>query len=283
MYAANDTAVFNPKGLLIYDPLLTDDPVQESLVAVPFVESLLKVFAFNATFLASIRERHVSCGFADFLAENLQFPPPGPLPALVVPPGCDLWTAVFEAVLANNPCFNVYQVTQICTELWDVLGYPGSFAYVPEGATVYFNRTDVQDAIHAPNVAWDLCNDGVFGANGGKDASPPSSYEVLPRVIDLNERTVIAHGALDYVLIAEGTLVAIQNMTWGGLQGFQEAPDAQFLVPNGRGVAGKTRTERKLTYVEVDLAGHMVPQYAPAAAYRQLEFLLGRVPSLEAL
>ena len=82
----------------------------------------------------------------------------------------------------------------------------------------------------------------------------------------------------------------IQNMTWGGKQGFQTKPSDDFFVPYhselspstlaGAGVYGTTHTERGLTFVTVSLSGHMIPQYAPAAAYRQLEFLLGRIPSL---
>lgn len=79
-------------------------------------------------------------------------------------------------------------------------------------------------------------------------------------------------------------------MTWGGLQGFQSAPSDPFYVPYhddvsdstlaAAGVFGTTITERGLTYVGVDLSGHMVPQYAPSAAFRQVEVLLGRVSSL---
>lgn len=79
-------------------------------------------------------------------------------------------------------------------------------------------------------------------------------------------------------------------MTFGGLQGFQKAPSDAFYVPYhedysyeslaGSGVMGITHTERKLTWVQQSLSGHMVPQYAPSSAYRQLEFLLGRVESL---
>jgi carboxypeptidase D len=43
---------------------------------------------------------------------------------------------------------------------------------------------------------------------------------------------------------------------------------------------GKTITERKLTFVQQAMSGHMVPQYQPSSAYRQLEFLLGRIESL---
>lgn len=79
-------------------------------------------------------------------------------------------------------------------------------------------------------------------------------------------------------------------MTFNGAQGFQSPPTDDFFVPHheeaslstlaGEGVFGKTHTERGLTWVEINLAGHMVPQYAPTAAYRTLEFLLGRVDSL---
>lgn len=48
----------------------------------------------------------------------------------------------------------------------------------------------------------------------------------------------------------------------------------------GAGYLGTTHTERGLTFVTVNHAGHEIPQYVPGAAYRQLEFLLGRIPSL---
>lgn len=50
------------------------------------------------------------------------------------------------------------------------------------------------------------------------DRSPPSGLSVLPGVIDKNERTIIGHGLLDYILIKNGSLIAIQNMTFGGAQ-----------------------------------------------------------------
>ena len=175
-----------------------------------------------------------------------------------------------------------------CPLLYDVLGFPGSFDYLPAGASIYFNRTDVQTAINAPHINWQECADGVF-VDGG-DKSPPSGLSVLPKVIDRLNKTIIGHGALDYILQSNGTLLMIQNMTFGGKQGFQSAPSEEFYVPYhtaanpstlaGAGVFGKVHTERKLTYVYTELSGHMIPQYAPAAAYRQLEFLLGRVGSL---
>lgn len=91
--------------------------------------------------------------------------------------------------------------------LWDVLGFPGSFPYQPEGAEIYFNRTEVQKAINAPRIEWEECSsDDVFV--GGHDSSHPSSWSVLPRTIEKNERTIIGHGLLDYILMTNGTLYA---------------------------------------------------------------------------
>lgn len=95
---------------------------------------------------------------------------------------------------------------------------------------------------------------------------PP--FTVLPGVIERSQRTIIAHGNLDFLVLSKGTMLTIQNMTWGGLQGFQSPIDQDFIVPAhsdyqdttlaASGVMGQTRTERGLTFVEVSLSGHMV-------------------------
>ena len=68
---------------------------------------------------------------------------------------------------------------------------------------LYFDRQDVKKAIHAPlNVTWTECsNINVFK---GRDQSLPSSFTVLPSIIEKSERSVIVHGLADYILIAEG-------------------------------------------------------------------------------
>lgn len=146
----------------------------------------------------------------------------------------------------------------------------------------------MQAAINAPRTDWSSCSDVDVFPRG--DGSAPSATTVLGGVVDRTQNVVVGHGLLDMVLISDGTLLAIQNMTWGGKQGFQAAPAADFVVPAhadhsdstlaAQGVMGTTHTERGLTWVTVELSGHMVPQYQPSASFRQLEFLLGRVHSL---
>lgn len=258
---------------------------------VAFVDHFADLFSLNASFTADIHNRARSCGYTSFLNDYLVYPPKGKLPdpPSAYPKGCDLWFDILDALSWTNPCFNTYLITSTCPVLWDVLGYPGSFEYLPKGAEIYFNRTDVQKAINAPRKEWVQCTENPVFVNQTDD-SDPSGLSVLPTVIEGLKRTIIGHGKLDYVLIANGTLLMIQNMTWNGAQGFQKKPSSEFYVPlyegmtvstsAGTGVLGTTHTERGLTWVEVNQSGHMVPQNAPSAAYRQVEFMLGRIKSL---
>jgi carboxypeptidase D len=303
---------------MIYDPSTTYDAIANDIPAVAFADYWGGLFPFNDTFSAYLHEASAACGYDDFMAKYLTFPPPGPFPPPEELPGmsqnggtadeCSLWNAVYDEIFSINPCFDVYQVATTCPVLWDVLGFPGSFDYLPEGASIYFNRTDVQKAINAPLGEWSECAENPPVFVDRDDNSPPSGVSVLPGVIERSKRTVIGHGvsfpistlkrdinrskqALDMVLISNGTLMMIQNMTWNGAQGFQSKPTDAFYIPYhnedpsestlaGSGVFGTTHTERGLTWVSVDLSGHMIPQYAPSAAYRHLEFLLGRIDSL---
>jgi hypothetical protein len=78
------------------------------------------------------------------------------------------------------------------------------------GPPVYFNRQDVKAAIHAPlNVEWSECSNSDVFPSG--DASLPSVFTVLPNVIEKSKRSVIAHGLLDFLFIAEGTRIVFQK------------------------------------------------------------------------
>ena len=78
----------------------------------------------------------------------------------------------------------------------------GSFPQVQ--SPIYFDRTEVKKAIHAPlDVNWEECSEiDVFVGRG--DASLPPAFTVLPSVIEKSNRSVIVHGLADYILIAEG-------------------------------------------------------------------------------
>ena len=230
--------------------------------------------------MGEIRQRADQCGYTDYLNKYLTFPPPqGSFPVLPDPFSsdsytCDLFDDIYNAALLSNPCFNVYHLTDTCPHLWDVLGIVNPGDYSPPGEVVYFNRSDVQKAINAPvGTNWMQCtNKNVFG-NGSNNQSlsdqslGPAQDGVLAHVIEKTKNTFIGVGDLDFLLNTNGSLLAIQNMTWGGVQGFQKRPNNnEFYVPyhpeyNGGALAsagnvGYWGSERGLTFYNVQLAGH---------------------------
>ena len=236
------------------------------------------------------------------MEKYLQYPPPpGPFPVLPDPFAsdsltCDIFDDVYYALLEINPCFNIYHVTQTCPFPWSVLGGVNPGDYIPPEEVVYFNRSDVQKAINAPPTNWSQCTrTNVFGgATDNQSLSDtslgPAQNGVLARVIEHTNNTIIGVGNLDYILPTNGTLTSLQNVTWNGKQGLQAYPGTDFYVPyhpeynggslSGAGIVGSYGEERGLLFYQVQLAGHELPGYAPGAAYRVVEKLLGRVQSL---
>lgn len=55
-------------------------------------------------------------------------------------------------------------------------------------------------------------------------SAPPATTGLLSRVIEYTGNVIIGSGAFDMLIPTNGTLLVLQNVTWGGLQGFQERP-----------------------------------------------------------
>ena len=228
------------------------------------------VYALNASFVAAINERADACNYTSYLNEYLTYPPPGAFPP---PPdynveGCDVFDDIYAAALLVNPCYNVYHIIDQCPFLFDPIGVIAN-GFEPPGASVYFNRSDVQAALHVPPTNWMECTDkNVFPGGGrrGDESLGPAQDGVLQNVIEKTNNTIIAVGNLDGLLFVNGTLLVIQNMTWNGVQGLQSAPTTDLYVPyhedpnlgalSGAGVAGQFESERGLTYATISLAGH---------------------------
>lgn len=181
-----------------------------------------------------------SCGYTNYSATHVTFPPKGPLPlpgkSVEGDRGCRVWDQIFDAALLVNPAFDIYRIFDtvssfcsanrdsilksasilscgMCSVSRELFMYcspkfgsniilRGSFPQV-QVSPVYFDREDVKKAIHAPtNVTWSECSDINVFPRG--DASLPSGVTVLPNIIEKSERSVIVHGLADYILIAEG-------------------------------------------------------------------------------
>ncbi|EKM76102.1 hypothetical protein AGABI1DRAFT_45474 [Agaricus bisporus var. burnettii JB137-S8] len=268
------------QGIWIADPSLSWDVVQEQIPAVNFVHKYEHVFALNQTAMKELDEIALRCNYAGYMDEFVTYPPKGPLPlpgkSTFADPGCDVWDLIFEEAIRVNPAFNIYRIFDTFPILWDVLGFPGSFEQV-QLAPVYFDRPDVKAAINAPSdVTWSECSNVRVFPKG--DGSLPSALTVLPNVIEKSNRSVIIHGLADFILIAEGmtcTFFHLFSSLWNGKQGFQTPIEDDSFIIDGVGALGNSHTERGLTYVEVALSGHMIPQFSPVAAFQSMQYLMG--------
>jgi carboxypeptidase D len=242
-------------GALVYDPCIGQfDYVQEQVPTVPFVQANNQFFGFDDDFLSQIESMHQSCGYADFINTYLTFPPAGPQPVLTTNFQCDVFDMVSNQATQINSCFNIYEVNQTCPTPVDQLS----------GNSAYFNRADVKTALHAPsNSQWSECsNSAVFtgGSSGPElegDISADSIASVLPQVISATNRVLVANGDYDMIIITNGTLLSIQNMTWNGALGFQQAPVTPINIPS-QGQMGIQHYERGLMWAETFQSGHMV-------------------------
>lgn len=221
----------------------------------PFVQANQQFFNFDSSFMSSIESLHKSCGYEDFTTKYLKFPPPGIQPHMTGPSSqCDVFNKINSQATKVNPCFNIYEVNQTCPTPSDQLS----------GNSPYFNRADVKQALHAPsNSQWSECsNNAVFtGGSAGPehegDVSLDSIQKVLPQVITATNRVLVANGDYDMIIITNGTLLSIQNMTWGGALGFQSPPVTPINIPS-QGQMGIQHYERGLMWAETYKSGHMV-------------------------
>ncbi|KAI1342531.1 serine carboxypeptidase [Xylariaceae sp. FL0016] len=286
---ANDTEYFNLKGIAINDPLIGNAVLQEELPLPDYVEYWKNLFYLNDTFLEDFRQQADECGYTNYTNTYFQFPPPAkPWPE--VPVDCGFFYSLYDALLDINPCFNIYHVTDTCPYLYNHLGITNGGDYQPDGAEVYFNRQDVKDALNVPNAKywWQCTPIGVF--IGADRSEGPALDGTLTHVIETINNTIIGSGALDLILPTNGTLFAMQNLTWNGAQGFEERPSTPFYVPfhneatrgamAGSGTVGVWGHERGVTFYDIQLAGHEVPGYSAGGGYRSIELLLGRIESL---
>ncbi|CCF46424.1 serine carboxypeptidase [Colletotrichum higginsianum] len=303
MLDSNDKNYFNVAGMQIFDGVYSVDSVGEEIPVASFIDRWDNVLAFNDSFRRTVKDASAKCGYDEYMRKYLVYPPTGLQPGMPpgvdedgnVKPECDVWTMVLGAAMEITPCFSVYTVTNMCPLKYDPLGFNDGFMYRPKGAgPVYFNREDVKRAINAPvDKQWEFCSETpiFFNSTDSSIKEGPGSQPVLPNVIDKTRNVILAHGTKDFVLIDDGTLLTIQNLTWGGQLGFQTKPTAPLYVPYhrnnnpeslaGAGVMGTVHSERGLTYLAVSTAGHFLAQDAPAVAFRSVEVLVGRRDGFE--
>lgn len=284
-----------------------------------FVEHWQDLLQLNSSFLAEVRNQHAEAGYTSFYQEHFTFPPKGVFPTAnnSADYSSRIRNFITDAMALQEPCFNVYHITDTCPSLWapnavDAFPLP-VFTQAgiqdpqinPGDQGPYLNLTAVRDVMNAPPgrhwmaVGPDPVYTNPFNATSG-DGSPRALLTVLPGVFERSPGlSLVVNGQLDMLIPSNGTLFSMQNATWRGAQGFSAYPSNTLLIPHsglnasdaegpwgnftkiegeGRsGEMGKWVFERGVGFVDVAYAGHAVGRYNAAAMFRIIEVLLGRV------
>ena len=271
----NKLAGIHLKGIGMNDAFFYDNMIGKELPAVQFAQQNAKIMNLNQSDVDQLIRQGKEIGIDTYVEDNLKYPPAGPFH---VPEQFNSSKSVYSSMkkMAKkaNPCFSPFNILGPSPCPLDALGMDSTTEVSHKYN--YFNRNPrVKTLIHADNVTYTECTQKKpFDIMKHSKTEFPVNT-ILPTVVEKSERTVVQHGTYDYIMLPNGTALAIQNMTWAGHQGFQTRPNQTLLVEGQP--AGTFHAERKLTLVMVDKASHMIPVYKPKAAYKLLQYTLGQI------
>ncbi|KAJ7737771.1 alpha/beta-hydrolase [Mycena maculata] len=191
--------------------------------------------------------------------------------------GCDLRdTAMLYALNFTYP--------------WDQLGYQFDYLDIPYTVNPisenlhphrWMNHNTTRAAIHAPNnKVWRVTTTTFPWGNvvNGTDPSPPSTTfldELATNATKEGIDIVWYSGNDDALTTHWSTEVAIQNTTFGGIQGFTVKPNTSWFDDEGL-YGGVVRQERGWTYGLLYGAGHQTPVIRPARSFAFIrDFFIG--------
>ncbi|KAL0059396.1 hypothetical protein AAF712_013837 [Marasmius tenuissimus] len=166
-----------------------------------------------------------------------------------------------------------YPWTEGLFDVYDAQSALSPFA--PMEATAWMNDPRTRAAIHAPtNKDWALGFEFPFGDKGSVE---PMAFltDLATNATAKNVSIVLYSGNNDALIAHFGTELAIQNTTFGGIQGFTKRPATPWYDDEGK-FAGIIHQERGWTYALFDGASHLVPASRPAQSLTFIrEFLFG--------
>ncbi|PWN38480.1 alpha/beta-hydrolase [Meira miltonrushii] len=258
------------KGGMMIDPVFSDRITQRQLPVYEFSLANRNILNFTDAELAEIKEESDKCDYSFFTDKNLHYPPKGRVPSPI--PGCNPRDVMEDIAYNKSDTFNVYNIRKPDPSVVD------------ENATmsrdIFLNSTEVQTYIHVQEPGEYVHCQSVFlndtDTSGPIDRTPSFDHSLMAQIIESSHQFYLLHGRLDALLKANGTRLALQNLTWHGVQGFAKPPSTVLTDLQGHPQAIATDLERGFRYIELFESGHKVPQDQPSFALKALLALMGK-------
>lgn len=179
----------------------------------------------------------------------------------------------FQSMGKGAGWWNVYNIYDTCSDMPHLKGSgnrgePQSSKTAEQSAswvcggmrtiTQYFNRADVQKAIHVGRTTKWVPNDDAL-----KWKHPESGISFLGEIKRLAQK----YPFLVYSGDADAQIPHTSSEVWTSSLGFPEVAPYQMWTLNKYVQGYVTRYQYNFTFATVKGAGHMVPLYRPAAAH----------------
>ena len=273
-------AGINLQGIGMNNGFIMENTMAKHLPLLQFAKLNQKVMKISDQNLSEVMDAGKKVGLDGYVEKNLHYPPKG---KLSVPEQFNETESPYKMLQTMardvNPCISPYYIAMPSPCPPDPLGMQSNREKSHKDN--YFNNIPaVKKALNADeNITWIECSSVKPLDIMKKSKTEYPVDEVLPRVIEKSKRVLLEHGTWDYLVLTNGTAMALQNMTWSGKQGFQSPPNRALMV-DGKKV-GNVHTERNLTLANIFHSGHMVSIYTPKATYKLLEYLLGQIEESE--
>lgn len=177
--------------------------------------------------------------------------------------------SAMNSYLGYNPNFYDYRLQSITCS--------GCYSYNYSAWAHWFLQTEVTSAL---NVCGDAGVDAFSGAAGGCismgafDSRDKFDYSgALGRALDAGVLVTLYYGKTDTACNYKGGQVLADTISWGQTSAFKNAQLAPIIV--GGAELGQQKSVGGLTFIQIENAGHMVPQDQPAASALAIESIVG--------
>ncbi|CAG8448722.1 10399_t:CDS:10 [Ambispora gerdemannii] len=240
---------FDLEGILINDPLIDHywRQIPSSSLAYFTEQNLL-----NSTTQVKLQQQYNKC--LSFYQSKKSSEATGTdyFNSWASPGECDIQNIGYSSIReTTNPCFLEFDIRDNCQT------HPPPqqlFNLQPINYTEYFRDPRVRAALHVPEEVspWEICVSDVL-------VTDPSlvAVNILPYINERGVKILIWTGDKDALINHIGVEWSIGNLTWAGATGFLKN-NIQPICNAKNQVVGKLRTERNLTYILINNAGHFL-------------------------
>lgn len=166
-------------------------------------------------------------------------------------------STMFDSIMAIAGNINVYDIRKQCE---------GPLCYDFSLLDKFLNQESIREALGVGDREWQSCSPEVYMDMLGDWMKSYSA--LIPPMLEDGVKVMIYAGVEDFICNWLGNSRWVDALEWSGSSSWEKAPTRDWKVDGE--LAGSVRSYGPLSFVKVNLAGHMVPMDQPKNALAML-------------